>query len=213
VRLLGRKTLFSVLAAVAVASEEGRPLDGAVADLERMAPVARRLQTAPLPNGAILLRDEYKSSLETVHAALDLLSEIPAKRRIVVLGEVSEPPGSQGPIYREIGARVAEIADRAIFVGANFQRYATGARRAGLERDALVDAGRDALRAAEAVEDDLRPGDVVLLKGRDTQRLERVALALAGRRVRCEITHCDSSPRCDTCPMLERGWDGLRFVV
>jgi hypothetical protein len=45
------------------------------------------------------------------------------------------------------------------------------------------------------------------------QRLERVALELAGDQVRCEPKFCDASvTRCDHCPMLARGWGGMRAV-
>jgi hypothetical protein len=47
---------------------------------------------------------------------------------------------------------------------------------------------------------------VVLIKGRDTQRLERISLALAGREVRCRLSFCGTKAiRCEHCPMLERG--------
>jgi hypothetical protein len=120
---------------------------------------------------------------------------------------VSEPPGSQGPIYRRLGARLAAIASRVIVVSTEFQRYAAGAAAAGMPRDALVNAGRDVRAAWEAVRADLRPGDVVLVKGRDTERLDRVALALQGRPVRCTVEFCDlRGARCATCPVLETGW-------
>ena len=67
--------------------------------------------------------------------------------------------------------------------------------------------------AVEALNDDLRPGDVVLIKGRDTQRLDRVALALMGRQVRCELKSCDAEVECESCPMLEREWAGLRVLT
>ena len=133
-----------------------------------------------------------------------MLAEVPG-RRIVVLGEISEPPGSQGPIYRRIGERLAGMATRVVVVGGNFQRYVSGAVAAGLPRTAFIDAGRSVRSAWEAVQADLVAGDVVLIKGRDTQRLDRVALALQGRSVRCEIEFCDvRGCRCATCPMLEK---------
>jgi hypothetical protein len=72
----------------------------------------------------------------------------------------------------------------------------------------LLNAGSDVLRAAELVGQDLRPGDVVLIKGRGAQRLERVVLALQGRLVRCAVATCPFSAktRCRRCRMLERGW-------
>jgi UDP-N-acetylmuramyl pentapeptide synthase len=188
VQLLGPQMAFAVLAAVAVVLGESRELEPALATLERLAPTPLRLEPVHLPNGAYLLRDEFKSTLETVHAALDVLAEIPARRRLVVIGDVSEPPGSQGPIYREIGERIARIAERAVVVGHGYQAYAAGATRAGMPRAALLDAGSSVLRAVEALRGELQPGDVVLLKGRDTQRLDRIAHGLLGQSVRCGVS-------------------------
>ena len=78
---------------------------------------------------------------------------------------------------------------------------------AGLSRSALVDVRRDVKGAWEAVRADLRPGDVVLVKGRDTERLDRIGLALQGHDVRCTIDFCYlRGVRCEACPKLETGW-------
>ncbi|MGD2128473.1 MAG: UDP-N-acetylmuramoyl-tripeptide--D-alanyl-D-alanine ligase [Lysobacterales bacterium] len=212
--LFGSHMVYPVLAAIAVATAEGLSLEQMLSSLESMPPTPGRLERVQLPGGAILLRDDFKSSLETVHAALDVFSEIPAGRRGIVLGEVSEPRGSQGPIYRELGRRIASMADFAVFVGGNFQRYSAGARRAGFPKSAMRDAGGSVHKAAECLRNELRPGDTVLLKGRDTQRLERISLILEGRTVRCDIEFCDTRVvSCRNCPMLERGWEGLRVVI
>jgi UDP-N-acetylmuramoyl-tripeptide--D-alanyl-D-alanine ligase len=208
VRLLGRVMAYPVLAALAVAWAEGRPLDAAVAALEALPPRQGRLQPVPLPNGAWVISDEFKAAVETIDAALDLLAEVPG-RRIVVLGEIDEPPGSQGPHYRRLGGRLAEIASRAVIVGggAAYRNYVRGAARAGLPRPALIAAGRNVRAAAQAVAEHLGPGDVVLVKGRNKQRLTRVALLLQGRTVGCTLEVCDlRGMRCEICPKLERGW-------
>jgi UDP-N-acetylmuramoyl-tripeptide--D-alanyl-D-alanine ligase len=210
VRLFGRAMVYPVLASVAVARAEGVDTDEALARVEALAPSHRRLEPVPLPNGAYLLRDEYKSTLETILAAFDALAQVPAGRRLLVLGDVSEPPGSQGPIYRELGSRIAGSSSWAAIVGNQFQRYSAGARRAGMARDRLVRAGGSPLRAAEALRKELRAGDVVLIKGRDTQHMERVALVLQGRRVRCDLATCRRKRSCADCPMLAKGWSGLR---
>ena len=213
-RLLGRHMVYPILAAIATALTQGFSLEQILPPLQKLSPTPGRLEPIQLPNGALILRDDFKSSLETIHAALDLFSQIPAKRRMVVLGEVSEPPGSQGPIYREIGERIASIASRAIFIGGNFQRYAAGVRRGGLTSSSVMDAERSPLKAVELLREDLRPGDVVLIKGRDTQRLDRITLALIGRKVCCDIDFCDTrAVRCETCPNLERGYEGKRMIV
>jgi len=214
VRLLGRHMVYPILAAIATALAEGFLLEHILPPLEKLSPTPGRLEPIQLANGAVILRDDFKSPLETIHAALDLFSEIPAKRRRVVLGEVSEPPGSQGPIYRDIGERIASIASHVMFIGGNFQRYAAGVRRGGLPSSSIIDAGRSVLKAAELLRKDLRPGDVVLIKGRDTQRLGRITLALTGRKVRCDIDFCDTrAVDCETCPILEHGYEGQRVFV
>jgi UDP-N-acetylmuramyl pentapeptide synthase len=204
--LIGRTFVYPILAAVAVGLAEGFSIDAVLAALEHLPPTPERLEPVSLTNGAFLLRDEFKSTLETIDAALDTLAQIPARRKIVVLGDVSEPPGSQGPIYRRLGNRVAGIATQAIFVCSkrNCERYSAGAGVA-LRRDAVTKAGRDLKKALGAIPPDLGEGDVVLIKGRDTQRLERISLALMGRNVQCNIPSCNvvDSIRCDGCRMLK----------
>jgi len=212
--LIGRHMVYPILAAVAVATSEGFSPDQIVSAMRSVPPTPGRLEPVQLPGGIVLLRDDYKSSLETVHAALDVFAEIPAGRRGIVMGEVSEPPGSQGPIYRDIGRRIAATTDFAIFLGNNFERYAAGAMEAGMPRSRLFNAKGSVRKAAEYLHRELKAGDAVLIKGRDTQRLGRIALEMSGRLVRCDIEFCDTRVvACGDCPMLGRGWRGLRVVI
>jgi len=212
--VLGRHMVYAALAAVAVALTQGHDLDECLARLEDLPGVPGRMEIRPLPGGGVLVCDYFKSSYETVLVALDAMAELPARRVMVVLGEISEPPGSQGPIYRDIGERIAKVASRAVILGHNFQRYRAGALRAGMARDSLIDARHDVVEAARLVERLVEPGDVVLIKGRDTQRLDRVVLALEGRRIGCEIRFCRlKHRRCADCPMLEPGWNGIEPVT
>ncbi len=213
-RLVGPHMVYPVLAAIAVAAAEGYSLDQSLSSLRSMSPTPGRLEAVQLADGVTLLRDDYKSSLETVHAALDVFCDIPASRRGIVMGEVSEPPGSQGPIYREIGKRIAATADYAIFLGGNFQRYATGATEAGMSKSTLFNARGSVRKAVGYLRSEIKAGDAVLIKGRDTQRLERLVLEMKGHKVRCDIDFCDTRVlACEDCPMVERGWDGLRVVI
>jgi UDP-N-acetylmuramyl pentapeptide synthase len=214
VRLVGRQMIYPVLAAIAVAMAEGVALDEILLRLGPLPPTPGRMDPVVLPNGAIVLRDDYKSTLETIHAALDVLAEIPAARRLVLLGDVSEPPGRERPIYLALGLRAARVASRLVVIGRGFRRYWAGARRAGMPRSAVVDGGRTVQQAATALQKMLQPGDVLLLKGRRPQKLDRIRMILQGRRVRCDIPFCDiRTMECEDCPMLERGWGRHRVVM
>jgi len=198
VRLMGWPMVYPILAAVTVALEEGVGLDRALEALRTLEPTHGRLQAVPLARGAMLLRDDIKSAQETIEAALDLLGQIPAKRRMVVLGDVSEPVGAQGPVYRCLGQRVVEVASKAVFLtGNNFSAYVAGARKGGRPPEGVVNAHGRVKLAIEALKDELGPGDVVLIKGRTIQHLARVAIGLMGGQVGCELTHCDVKLRCE----------------
>ena len=214
VRLLGRHMIYPILAAVAVSHVEGYALDPVLARLRELAPTPGRMDPVLLPNDVTVLRDDFKSTLETVHTALDVLAEVPAPRRVVLLGSVSEPPGPQRPIYQALGERVAKIASHLVLFHNEFEPYWSGARRGGMPRTAVTSAGRTARDAAEALSQVLHPGDVLLIKGRGPEKLDRVRLMLEGRQVGCDIRYCSlRTLECEQCPMLERGWGGHRVIM
>ena len=214
VRLIGRQMIYPVLAAIAVALTEGVALDDALSRIRLLPPTSGRMDPVALPNGAIVLRDDYKSPLETIYAALDTLAEIPARRRVVLFGDVSEPQGRERPIYAALGSRVALVASQLVVIGRGFSGYWAGARRAGMPNTAITNSGRTVHDAAAVLQKKLQPGDVLLIKGRRPQKLDRVRIILQGRRVRCDIPFCDiRTMECEDCPMLERGWGTHRVIM
>ena len=55
----------------------------------------------------------------------------------------------------------------------------------------------------ELLRRELRQGDVVLIKGRNNQKLGRIPLELAGVKVECRRLTCELRRiRCQGCPML-----------
>jgi UDP-N-acetylmuramyl pentapeptide synthase len=207
IKLIGRHMVYAALAALAVAAANGIPLEEALTRLARLKPTPGRMEPVWLENGACLLRDDFKSAFETYDAALDVLAKVPARRRIAVMGDISEPPGKQGEVYRRLGRTSGEIAARVLYLGEKFETLAVGCRQAGLPRWALTDCRKSVQKAIQALAGDLADGDVVLIKGRTEQRLGRIALGLAGREVRCDLKTCYAmSTPCERCGMLERGW-------
>jgi UDP-N-acetylmuramyl pentapeptide synthase len=204
-RFVGQKMVYPALAALAAAQALGQPLEGARERLAAVAPADSRLEPVALANGAVVLRDEYKSGVETVHAALDLLAEIPARRRWVVMGDLTEPPGSkseQRAAYVRVGERIGRIAQRTIFLRGHGALYRQGARRGGMPPDRMSVA-EDVAGAAEQLRAELADGDVVLVKGRAIQQLDRITLALIGRDVACRRLRCTLKLRpCARCPLL-----------
>jgi UDP-N-acetylmuramoyl-tripeptide--D-alanyl-D-alanine ligase len=202
-RLLGRRTVHNLLAAVAVGLDAGRSLDEIATDLAELRPTRGRLQGASLTNGAMLIRDEYKATPETVSEALRLLAEVPAGRRIVVIGDLNNLPTAQSePHFDSIGAAIGQVADLVLVVGSHLGDYLCGLRRAGLDDGQILHA-EDVHAAIRILRGELTTGDVVLLKGQEDQRLGRIALGLERSDVRCARKTCRAYLQfCDDCPLL-----------
>ena len=203
-RLATATACRSLLAGLAVSVAVGWDLDAAVEGLGSVEPAAGRLEPRRLPSGAVVVNDQYKASLETVLAALSDFVELPARRRLVLLGELETPPDGRRS-YRQVGDRLAHGIDRILVVGvgsSRFQVYRAAARRAGLDPQRLEPVA-DLEEAIARLRAELGDGDLLLIKGRSSQRLERVTEALAGIEVSCRLPSCglDLMP-CERCPLL-----------
>ncbi len=174
------------------------------ARLAAVPPLAWRLERLALPGGAWLLHDAWKGHWPTAHSALSYLASFAGWRRVAVLGALDEPPGTQGAAYRQYGRLAAAAAHRLIFVGStrDFERLRVGVREHGpaappIEHLAAVH------EAAAALRGELAPGTMILLKGRHSQKLGRVATLLRGESVGCRLRFCPARGlRCELCPRL-----------
>ena len=122
-----------------------------------------REEELPLPGGGLLLNDCYNANPVSMRAALTHLdARAGAHRRLAVLGEMAEL-GADAPAYHaEIGELVRSIGVQVIAVGEQARAY-------GGEWVASAEEAAARLRA------ELRPGDVVLVKGSRSVGLEVVA--------------------------------------
>ncbi len=176
VNLLGRHQVVNALLAVAVGEELG--LDGsAVRDgLAGCQPAKMRMQFWEV-GGVRVLDDAYNANADSTVAALETLCDLPLQgRRVAVLGDMAELGAHSEAAHAEIGRRAAELGIGQLFaVGKMAPVMAAAARGAGLSR---VLEFADVEAAKNAVKNFLKAGDVVLLKGSRTSRLERIAETL-----------------------------------
>ena len=212
-QLTGRHSSYALLAALTVAQVEQQEIQKSVAALEALSPTPSRMQRRLTANKVWLIRDDFKSTLETVHAALDALVGIPG-RIIIVLGGIDSPPKPQRPVYREVAARAAALADEIVVVGSTYQFYAAELERQqkGSARLETLHTFRQISEASKYLKSCVNPGTVVLIKGRKSERLARLALALEGREVRCNVEGCRLHfQNCDDCALLEKSSPSTGF--
>jgi UDP-N-acetylmuramoyl-tripeptide--D-alanyl-D-alanine ligase len=199
-RLVGEHWLPALLAALTAARELGVPLRQAIAAVEAVAPHRCRMQPVRLPSGAHIVRDGFNGSLATLKAALKVLREARGARRWIVVSNVSDTRLGSHARSRLLGKLVAEAVDQAVFVGPIGAEACKAARRSGLpaERARLFVDWRD---AAEHLRRNLGPDDLVLLRGCNSDKIERLYFAQFGD-VACRRQRCPRLYLCDHCQDL-----------
>lgn len=176
-RLGGAHAAFNALAALAVVAAVGEDLDAAAERMERLEAGAGRGRVHRLRHGMILVDDSYNSSPAALASILETLrlSEPPG-RRVLVMGDMLELGRVEGALHREAGKRAAAAGVKLLVAVGPLSRSAVEtARRAGV---AEVYHHADSERAAEAIGEFVRDGDLIVVKGSRAMRMERVVEAL-----------------------------------
>ncbi len=179
VPVAGEVAALDFVAALAAAEAAAGPIDHTLVAraLRAMAPLTGRMHTRRLGD-VVVLDDAYNANPASMRAALATLAEVGPGRRLAVLGEMKELGPAAESEHAAIGAAAA-AAGVALLVscGGLADVAASAAARAGVE----VILAPDAVRAAAAVVERVRPGDAVLVKASRSVGAEVVVEALAAR--------------------------------
>ena len=173
--LPGRHNVMNALAAIAVGLRSGVDPMQASAALERMRPAEKRGNMVAW-HGAEMVNDTYNSNPQALNSMVEALGKTEAKRRIVVAGEMLEL-GPQGEaLHREGGRRMAARGvDVVVGVRGLAAALVEGAAQGGTE--ALFFETPE--EAGAWLKQNLREGDVALLKASRGVKLERALDSLA----------------------------------
>jgi UDP-N-acetylmuramoyl-tripeptide--D-alanyl-D-alanine ligase len=175
VPLLGRHSVHTALVGFAVGFELGMALPDIMRGFDQPQ-IQLRLLLVPGVNGATLLDDTYNANPASSFAALALLGELNARRRIAVLGDMLELGDFEEEAHRMVGGRAVEVVDALYTVGERARIIAEEAAQIDPRLPVASFDDKESLVAALA--DDLREGDLVLVKGSRSVRMETVVAAL-----------------------------------
>jgi UDP-N-acetylmuramoyl-tripeptide--D-alanyl-D-alanine ligase len=178
VPLMGRHNVLNALVAVAVAAEHGVQPSDAVARLASLSAGDKRGEVREV-SGAILINDCYNSNPQALDSMVAALGQTPAKRRVVIAGEMLELGPSAPELHRECGRNMAvNKVDYVVGVRGNGEGIAEGAASVGVASE-FVETPE---QAGEWLARNLREGDAVLLKGSRGVGLERALAVFEAQR-------------------------------
>jgi len=195
-RLLGEHQLPSVLAAFAVGAAAGVSLADAARAIEACEPTPGRMEPIVHADGVTFINDSYKASYWTLDVLFDFMRSARAGRKWIVLGKITHHGLRSRQLYRRVAERALACCDRVVFVGPSAHHAP--------EADGRVRAFAHVREADALLRAELRPGDLVLVKGDNVvDHLARLFLSRVGT-VSCWREDCRLAVDCRSCRMLAR---------
>jgi len=170
--LPGRHNVVNALAAAAAALAADADLASIKAGLETIKPVPGRLMALTGRDDTLIYDDTYNANPASVYAALDVLAAATGER-LLVLGDMAELGPGEVDWHARVGARARELGIDALYAlgplsEATVESFGAG----GCHFD-------DIAGLIEALQERVRPGSRILVKGSRRMRMERVVAALA----------------------------------
>jgi UDP-N-acetylmuramoyl-tripeptide--D-alanyl-D-alanine ligase len=182
-QILGEHHVMNALAALSAARELGVDLLEAIAAIETVARAERwRMELLRSSTGAVIINDAYNASPDSMAAALKTLAQIrgPENRSIAILGEMAELGEYSDEEHDRIGRLVVRLNIQKLIVVGRGARHIHNA--AGLEGswdgESVLVATPD--EAYDLVRDELREGDIVLVKSSKSANLRFLGDRLGG---------------------------------
>jgi len=168
---VGKTQMLPAAAALITGRAFGMSLQDSLDGLAQYEPPPGRGRILAGIHNTTIIDDSYNASPAAVLEALATLKAFPyAKRRVAVLGDMLELGRYSVMEHERIGAMALESADLIVTVGIR--------ARAITSQNVEVVSYDDSTAASRALSELIREGDVILIKGSQSIRTERIVEAL-----------------------------------
>ncbi len=176
-RVLGQQSIYAALAGAALGLIYGLNLVQISKALRNYQPPPGRMNLILGIKHTLIIDDTYNASPVSTKAALETVRDIKVSqgsRKFAVLGDMLELGTFSSAGHKEVGQKVVEMGiDFLVTVGKEAWEIARGAKERGFDENKI----RSFNRAEEAgvfLQEEIKFGDLILLKGSQGMRLERV---------------------------------------
>lgn len=171
---IGMQLAYVYTAAAVVGEQFGVSAEEIAVQLADHTPPPGRMRVFPGIKETTLIDDTYNSSPVAVESALHTLNELQVQgRKIAVLGDMLELGSYSVEQHTRIGILAAQLTDALYAVGVRSRGTAQAALEHGLPEEVIFQ--YDSVeRAGKELQQWLEPGDVVLIKGSQSIRMERI---------------------------------------
>ncbi|HDH04062.1 MAG TPA: UDP-N-acetylmuramoyl-tripeptide--D-alanyl-D-alanine ligase [Candidatus Campbellbacteria bacterium] len=171
--VFGKQAVYTALAALAAGSAVGLNLIEMAESLSRFKPPPGRLRLLGGIKNSFILDDSYNSSPVAVESAVEVLRDIPAKRKIAVVGDMLELGKYTIDEHKKVGGMLKGAVDLIFTVGPRSKFTAEGAREAGFNPKNIFEFSTSD-EAKKKIQEKIKEGDLILVKGSQGMRMEKI---------------------------------------
>ena len=175
--IIGMHYVGSALAAIACATEAGCDLLTSLQEVSNYITPPGRLSLIEGINNSNIIDDTYNASPVAMEAAIEVLKELKATRKIAVLGDMLELGKFTEEEHRLVGENISKVVNMLIVVGPRAKFIADGALENGFKQKDIYtfDSSNTVAKFLEGI---VESGDLILIKGSQGVRLERAVKAI-----------------------------------
>ncbi len=177
--LLGRPYLYGVLAGLSVAKYFKINLTDALKYLENAPVIPGHMSLLPGIKNTSLIDDTYNSAPASLNEALRVFEKIIAKRKIAVLGDMLELGKEEEVAHREVGRRLAKMKNIIFIAVGNRMKLAVEEfKKQTSDSENKTYWFENSIEAGRFVQDLMREKDLLLIKGSQGMRMEKVVVEI-----------------------------------
>jgi len=187
--ILGKQHIYAALAGVAVGVANGMNVIDISEALRKYKGACGRMNLIDGVKHTLIIDDTYNSSPKSSEMALEVVKKLKlaeGKKKYVVLGDMLELGAVSEEAHNEVGRLVFENEiNYLITVGERTRDIARGAQEAGMDKN-LIYSFKDTKEAGIFIQDRICEGDLVLVKGSQGARMEKIVKELMAEPLRAK---------------------------
>lgn len=182
-RLVGRHQVYPALAAAALGVINGISLIAIKKGLEEVEPTEHRLSLLEGLNDTVILDDTYNNSSPIgIEAALDVLNDLPAKRRILIYGEMKELGTYSPSMHRRVGQKIYKNKVDLVLLGSGDTHFIEEELKALGFASEKIEVNLSNPQIVTRILRIAHMGDLILVKGSRSGRFDEVVKRISKQK-------------------------------
>ena len=198
--VLAKHQVYAALAAAAVGLEFGMNLVEIGAALENFSlPYGRMNLIAGIKN-SLIIDDTYNASPSATLAALEVLGQIKAPRKIAVLGDMLELGVKTEESHRIIGEKIVHNKIDIFFAVGIRMKFAVAVLEGHNFSKENIFSFENPIEAGKKLKEMIKEGDLILVKGSQGMRMEKVVEKIMAEPLQAPKLLCRQSEKWQKTP-------------